>query len=197
MFQAVGDSTWVYVLACNQKDLHKICPNLWNFRTDHVQRSRVLHIFLTLKARAMSQRLRQVRTNRRPALWPIFFRKIVLYLFVPPSIFPYLSQGSAVYPSTSVEKTVPAWFLSVYLPRWLNLTKAVRTPFVTEGLWVFRSDFFFRFRWKPSILPCRIPHWYGPDLCPLDFHARFVRKIPGLQIRLKAGIWNIPDYRNI
>ena len=51
MFQAVGDSTWVYVLACNQKDLHKICPNLWNFRTDHVQRSRVLCIFLTLKAK--------------------------------------------------------------------------------------------------------------------------------------------------
>jgi hypothetical protein len=139
MFQAVGDSTWVYVLACNQKDLHKICPNLWNFRTDHVQRSRVLHIFLTLKARAMSQRLRQVRTNRRPALWPIFFRKIVLYLFVPPSIFPYLSQGFAVYPSTSVEKTIPAWFLSVYLPRWLNLTKAVRTPFVTEGLRVLKE----------------------------------------------------------
>jgi hypothetical protein len=31
----------------------------------------------------------------------------------------------------------------------------------------------------------------------LGFHARFVRQIPGLQIRLKAGIWNIPDYRNI
>ena len=201
MFQAVGDSTWVYVLACNQKDLHKICPNLWNFRTDHVQRSRVLCIFLTLKAKGHVSKAPSGTNQPKTGTLAYFLSQNCI---VPICTSFYLSlsfpglccipfnfrrkNSSSLIPFGGLE--IPAQMIKPHE----SCSNSIRY----RGSSGFkRSDFFFRFRWKPAILPCRIPHWYGPDLCPLDFHARFVRQIPGLQIRLKAGIWNIPDYRNI